>query len=218
MAKPRIAMNLFISFPPPVLPPAISGSAAGDNDISSTLELIKADWEVCQTNFFAPDLLAPPVIHAANGMVCIENGVILRPFDPKFRSRNQIPIDCVQGASCVSFKSDLLEPVLSADDIDLLQRYCGLILIGENRAQKILMMIGGGGTSKGTITRLITLIIKRANVVQLRVDQLKGRFETVRVVGKLLLNVVEATANYFNHGRQCRRGCRCRRTDWQASL
>ena len=60
------------------------------------------------------------------------------------------------------------------------------------------MILGGGGTSKGTITRLIALVIGRANIVQLCVDQLTGRFETSRLIGKLLLNVVEATANYLN--------------------
>jgi P4 family phage/plasmid primase-like protien len=167
--------------------------------LDSILALIKADEQVCKTNFFAFDLLAPPVIHAANGMLCIEGDrVVLRDFDPLYRSRNQIPIDYVTGASCVHYITDLLEPILNAEDRDLLQRYCGLILIGGNRAQKILMMLGGGGTSKGTITRLIALVIGRRNILQLRVDQLTGRFETARLVGKLLLNVVEATANYLN--------------------
>ena len=167
--------------------------------LGSILNLIEADPVVCKTNFFAIDLLAAPVIHAANGMVCIEAGkAVVRAFDPKYRSRNQIAIDYVPGATCVNFTADLLEPILSSEDIDLLQRYCGLILIGGNRAQKILMILGGGGTSKGTITRLIALVIGRANIVQLRVDQLTGRFETSRLIGKLLLNVVEATANYLN--------------------
>jgi phage/plasmid-associated DNA primase len=42
------------------------------------------------------------------------------------------------------------------------------------------------------------LVIGRRNVVQLRVGKLNERFETVRCVGKLLLNVVEATADYLN--------------------
>jgi P4 family phage/plasmid primase-like protien len=167
--------------------------------LNSIVALIKGDPEVTRRNFFVTDPAAPPIIHAANGMICIENGqAVLRPFDPKYRSRNQIPIDYLRGASGINFREKLLKPVLNDEDIDLLQRYCGLILIGGNRAQKILMMLGGGGTSKGTVTRLIALVIGRRNVVQLRVDQLTGRFETARVIGKLLLNVVEASANYLN--------------------
>jgi phage/plasmid-associated DNA primase len=55
------------------------------------------------------------------------------------------------------------------------------------------MLLGGGGTGKGTIVRLGNLIIGRSNVGQLRVAELKGRFETYRLLGKLLLTVVEAT-------------------------
>jgi P4 family phage/plasmid primase-like protien len=167
--------------------------------LNSIVTLIKGDPEATRRNFFLADPAAEPIIHAANGMICIENGqTVLRPFDPKYRSRNQIPIDYLEGASSINFKENLLKPVLNDEDINLLQRYCGLILIGGNRAQKILMMLGGGGTSKGTVTRLIALVVGRRNVVQLRVDQLTGRFETARLVGKLLLNVVEASANYLN--------------------
>jgi putative DNA primase/helicase len=140
------------------------------------------------------------VIHAANGMICItkDGAAELRPFDPDYRSRNLIPLAYVPDAKCISFVEQLLEPVMSTDDIDVLQRYCGLILLRGNRAQKILMLLGKGGVGKGTIVNLIGLIIGCDNVVQLRVGKLNDRFETSRVIGKLLLNIVEATADYLN--------------------
>jgi putative DNA primase/helicase len=170
--------------------------------LHSIANLIKADSETSEENYFKVDPLALPVIHAANGMVCIlddEGTIGLKPFDPDFRSRNLIPIAYTPDAKYITFREQLLAPVLvEGDDIDVLQRYCGLILLGGNRAQKILIMTGEGGTGKGTIVRLITQVIGRDNVTQLRVEKLNGRFETARLVGKLLLNVVEATADYLN--------------------
>jgi P4 family phage/plasmid primase-like protien len=170
--------------------------------LHSVANLIKCDSESSEDDFFKSDPLALPVIHAANGMVCIldnEGTLELKPFDPDFRSRNLIPIAYTPEAKCITFREQLLAPVLVVnDDIDVLQRYCGLVLLGGNRAQKILIMKGEGGTGKGTIVRLVTQIIGRDNVAQLRVEKLNGRFETARLVGKLLLNVVEATADYLN--------------------
>jgi phage/plasmid-associated DNA primase len=53
--------------------------------------------------------------------------------------------------------------------------------------------LGKGGTGKGTIVRLGNLVIGRSNTGQLRVSELSGRFEAYRLLGKLLLTVVEAT-------------------------
>jgi hypothetical protein len=53
---------------------------------------------------------------------------------------------------------EVLSPVLDPEDIELIQRYAGLILIGGNRAQKPLMLTGLGGTGKGTLVNLITAI------------------------------------------------------------
>ena len=169
--------------------------------LHSIATLIKSDSETSEENYFQTDPLALPVIHAMNGMVCIldvEGTIELKPFDPDFRSRNLIPIAYNPGANCIMFREQLLAPVLTSTDIGVLQRYCGLVLLGGNRAQKILIMKGEGGTGKGTIVRLITQVIGRDNVTQLRVEKLNGRFETARLVGKLLLNVVEATADYLN--------------------
>jgi P4 family phage/plasmid primase-like protien len=133
-------------------------------------------------------------------MLCIsdEGTVQPKPFSPKYKSRNQIPIAYVPDAKCSNFENNFLEKVLGKKDIEMLQRYCGLILIGGNRAQKVLFMLGKGGTGKGTIVRLIVGVLGGNNVEQLRVDKLNGRFETARLIGKLLLNVVEAPEDFFN--------------------
>jgi P4 family phage/plasmid primase-like protien len=168
--------------------------------LNSIANIVKTDPEVSEEDYFKLDPIALPVIHAANGMICItkDGAALLRPFDPDYRSRNLIPLAYVPDAKCISFLEQLLEPVMSTDDIDVLQRYCGLILLRGNRAQKILMLLGKGGVGKGTIVNLIGLIIGRDNVIQLRVGKLNDRFETSRVIGKLLLNIVEATADYLN--------------------
>jgi P4 family phage/plasmid primase-like protien len=165
----------------------------------SIIDLIKADSRSCHKNFFAKRKTSPPVIHAANGMVCItEEGAELKEFSPDYKSRNQIPIDYNPSAECPRFQTQFLEKVMGKKDIELLQRYCGLILIGGNRAQKILFLLGKGGTGKGTIVRLIVMVLGDSNVEQLRVDKLNGRFETSRLIDKLLLNVVEAPEDFFN--------------------
>src|SRR5271165_648753 len=163
----------------------------------SIIDLIKADAASCRKNFFKRDKTLNPVIHATNGMVCIgTEEVTLKGFSPDYKSRNQIPIAYNPEAKCPRFLTKFLERVLGKEDIEMLQRYCGLILIGGNRAQKILFLLGKGGTGKGTIVRLIVRILGESNVEQLRVDKLNGRFETSRLIGKLLLNVVEAPEDF----------------------
>ncbi len=139
--------------------------------LNSIANIIKTDSEVSEEDFFKPNAFVLPVIHAANGMVCIDKlgSVELKSFDPEYRSRNQIDIAYSPHAECLNYREQLLDPVLCADDIDVLQRYCGLILLQGNRAQKLLLLLGKAGTGKGTIVRLITLVIGRAHVVQLRV-------------------------------------------------
>jgi hypothetical protein len=67
-----------------------------------------------------------------------------------------IPFQYDPAAGCDRFVNKLLRPVLSPEDIELLQRYCGVILIGGNRAQKILLLLDQGGTGKGTLVNIIT--------------------------------------------------------------
>jgi P4 family phage/plasmid primase-like protien len=165
----------------------------------SIADLVKTDNAVCKEDFFALDASSDPVIHVGNGMVCLtDSGICLHPFDPKYKSRNQIPISYNPQARCERFLKELLQPMMSSEDSDLLQRYAGLILIKGNRAQKILLLIGKGGAGKGTLLGVFLRVIGRKNAVQLRVSKLNERFEQARVIGKLLVHVAEATEDFLN--------------------
>jgi P4 family phage/plasmid primase-like protien len=181
----------------------------GHNDIAAKLnvglqrsiaDLIKTDNAVCQEDFFTFESASAPVIHVGNGMICLndQGGIELQRFDPKYKSRNQISIPYNPQATCKRFLEELLQPMMSAEDIELLQRYAGLILIKGNRAQKILLLTGKGGAGKGTVLGVFLRVIGRKNAVQLRVSKLNERFEQVRVIGKLLVHVVEATEDFLN--------------------
>jgi len=174
------------------------GSKISITLLKSIAGLVKSDQESSKEDFFLHGAHALPVIHAANGMWQLEqDGTLTRhDFSPDFRSRNMILIPYNPDAKCPRFTGELLEPVLQDKaDIDALQRYYGLILIGNNRAQQLLMLLGEGGAGKGTIVRLVGMVLGRTNVGQLRISELNGRFETSKLVGKLLLNVVEATSD-----------------------
>ena len=88
------------------------------------------------------------VIHLVNGMLHLDHeGADLREFSPDYYSRNVCPIPWDADADCPRFKSELLAKALDREDISLLQRWCGSLLLGRNLAQKIMLLTGtpGGG-------------------------------------------------------------------------
>jgi P4 family phage/plasmid primase-like protien len=127
------------------------------------------------------------VIHVGNGMLHIDTDPPeLREFSPSYYSRNQSPIPFVRDAECPRFEIELLA-ALSPDDQNLLQRYCGSLLLGKNRAQRILVLSGPGGTGKSTILEVVEKILGIENVTELRTECLGDRFETGRYIGKSML-------------------------------
>jgi P4 family phage/plasmid primase-like protien len=92
-----------------------------------------------------------------------------------------------------------MRPALSADDLELLQRWCGLALIGENLAQRILLLTGTAGGGKGTFIRVLLGIIGAINVGALRTQLLGERFEMGRFLGKSLLYGADVSDDFLNH-------------------
>lgn len=133
----------------------------------------------------------------ANGMLRLSDKTLL-PFGPAFKRRNKLAVSFDAAAKCPLFLDVLMNPALDRDDLDLLQRWCGLALIGENLAQRFLILSGTAGGGKGTVIRVIVGIIGQANVATLRTRLLNERFELSRFLGKTLLYGADVQENFLN--------------------
>jgi P4 family phage/plasmid primase-like protien len=147
-------------------------------------------------NFFKQDLTE--FIPCRNGMLRLGDMQLL-PFSPSYRRRNKLDVDFQPGSKCNKlFLETLMHPALPADDLDLLQRVCGLYLVGVNLAQAIVLLIGTAGGGKGTFIRVLKGVLGHNNIVTLRTSLLGERFETSRYVGKTLLYGADVPANFLN--------------------
>ena len=115
-----------------------------------------------------------------------------------FRSRNGSPIAFDENADCPRFINELLRPALADDDIELLQKFAGQFLLGYNRAQKILILDGPGGTGKSTFIDVIQNVIGCQNCTQLHTAQLGERFEIFRYLHKSLLIGSDVEADFLS--------------------
>jgi P4 family phage/plasmid primase-like protien len=145
-------------------------------------------------DFFATDVRFVP---CANGMLRLKDNELL-PFSPNYRRRNKLGVAYDPEASCPIFLDTLMRPALDAVDLDLLQRWCGLALIGANLAQKILLLTGTAGGGKGTFIQVINGVIGQINLATLRPQLLGERFELGRFLGKTLLYGADVPENFLN--------------------
>lgn len=132
---------------------------------------------------------------AANTVVRVEfpnplspaGGISSCPYLPDYRFVAKSVVSYVPGAECPRFLNEVLAPVLDPDDIELLLMLCGLVLLGENRLQKIIVLEGDAGSGKGVAVRCLCAVLGPGMTTELRTKHLDGRFETSRYAGKRLL-------------------------------
>jgi putative DNA primase/helicase len=146
-------------------------------------------------SFFETDLME--FVPCSNGMLRVSDKQMLS-FGPQYRRRNKLAVPFNPAATCPLFVETLLAPALEPGDIDLLQRWCGLALVGVNLAQKLLILTGTAGGGKGTFIRVINGIVGPGNVGTLRPDLLCERFELGRLLGKSLLYGADVPDNFLN--------------------
>jgi P4 family phage/plasmid primase-like protien len=142
---------------------------------------------------------AKRAIHLANGVI-VFNGceAELRPFSAEFRSRNRSPIVFDENAKCERFLNELVIPAVAPDDVELLQKFAGMMLLGFNRAQRLLILDGEAGRGKTQFANVMQGLVGMANVTQLRTKHLAERFELFRYLKKTLLVGVDVEADFLS--------------------
>ena len=136
-------------------------------------------------------------IACRNGMLRLADEELL-PFAASYRRRNKLTVDYVKGQGCPMFLDVLMRPALGAEELDLLQRWCGLALIGVNLAQRMMVLTGTAGGGKGTFIRVLRGIIGAENLATLRPMLLAERFELGRFLGKSLLYGADVPENFLS--------------------
>jgi len=138
-------------------------------------------------------------IHLANGVIAFHGTEAqLRPFSPEFFSRNRSPIVFDENAKCERFLNELVLPAVHPNDVELLQKFAGMFLLGDNRAQRILILDGEAGRGKTQFANVMQGLVGMANVTQLRTKHLAERFELFRYLKKTLLVGVDVEPDFLS--------------------
>jgi P4 family phage/plasmid primase-like protien len=128
------------------------------------------------------------LIHTRGGLVKVDGKKsMLIKYKAVYNFRHSSEIAFKPTAKCPKFLNALLKPALSEDDINLVQKYCGSMLIGANTCHGIMVIRGTPGGGKSTLVTIIEKVIGEQNVAHLRTGHLGGRFETSAFLGKRLL-------------------------------
>lgn len=146
-------------------------------------------------DFFQSDLRE--FIAADNGMLRVADKQLL-PFASGYRRRNKLGVGFIPDAKCERFLNELMQPAMSAEDLELLQRWAGMALLIENVAQRLVILTGTAGGGKGTFIRLVSRIVGLSNIGSLRTNQLAERFEIGLLMDKTLLYGPDVPEDFLN--------------------
>lgn len=130
----------------------------------------------------------PGLVHVANGVLDLRDKTAkLLAHEPKYPFKFSPEIPYVAKAECPKFVGDFLAAALEPEDIELVQKYCGSMLLGRNDCHGILVIRGTAGGGKSTLVSIIERVLGEDLVAYLRTKHLAGRFETSAFIGKRVL-------------------------------
>lgn len=137
---------------------------------------------------------------SADRMIPCQNGLLdigtleLRPLTPLYFNRTSVPFDYNADAPVPVRWLDFLDSVWPGDPeaIDTLQEFCGYVLSGRTDLQKMMLVIGPPRSGKGTIARIMTALIGKANVAGPTLASMATNFGLQPLIDKSLAIISDA--------------------------
>jgi phage/plasmid-associated DNA primase len=142
------------------------------------------------------------ILHVRNGMLEMGGSgkIALREFNPDYFSTHQLDVEFNESAKCPVFLNEFLAPILSQDDIALLQKIMGMILVEKsNVAQRIGILEGASGSGKSILSEVTEFMLGSDHCAELRTKHLGDRFESAAYLGKSLLCGKDVDGNFLCH-------------------
>lgn len=178
-------------------------TSVGRSTVNGVLEMVRLSALVENTTVPCwlvekPEFPADQMVAARNGLLHLPSLVRGRsavfPHTPAFFALNALTYDFRPDATCPKWERFLNE--LWSDDpesIRTIQEWCGYLLLPDTSHQKFLMLLGPTRSGKGSIARVVRMMLGEANVASPTIRSLSGSFGLWGLVGKLLAIVPDAS-------------------------
>jgi putative DNA primase/helicase len=140
-----------------------------------------------------PDFDPLKIVAFRNGLLYIPTRQLL-PSTPHYFTLNGLQFPYDPDAPYPANWMDFLTQLWSGDSesIDTLQEFVGYLLVPDTRLQKILMLIGPKRAGKGTIGRIIRMLLGSRNVCTPMLANMNEQFGLSVLVGKTAAIVSDA--------------------------
>jgi phage/plasmid-associated DNA primase len=140
-----------------------------------------------------------PILALNDGVVELVGGKVeFRRFDPKFLLCHKANVSYNRKATCPRFLAEFLKPMLPDEDVDLAQRYLGLVFVGINPMNRMGVFEGESAAGKTTLVNIMVALRGEGRCCQLRTEHLDKQFELEAFRGRDLLLGVDVGATFLN--------------------
>jgi putative DNA primase/helicase len=133
-----------------------------------------------------------PVVACTNGLLDVTTRE-LRPLTPEYFNLVSVPFDYDPEATCpnwLAFLGNVWGTDLEA--VKALQEWFGYVLSGRTDQQKILLAVGPTRSGKGTIARVLAMLVGKGNVAGPTLAGLATNFGLSPLLGKPLAVISDA--------------------------
>ncbi|WP_240439410.1 DNA primase family protein [Streptomyces europaeiscabiei] len=133
-----------------------------------------------------------PIVACTNGLLDVTTRQ-LRPLTPEFFNLVSVPFDYEPEANCPTWLAFLRKAW--PDDLEAIkavQEWFGYVLSGRTDQQKILLIVGPTRSGKGTIARVLGMLVGKGNVAGPTLAGLATNFGLSPLLGKPLAVISDA--------------------------